>query len=50
MPFELVRERIADYLEDAVHRRALRQYVAILAGRAQLTGIDFGAAAGPLVQ
>lgn len=50
MPFELVRERIADYLEDAVHRRALRQYVTILAGRAQLAGVDFGAAAGPLVQ
>ena len=50
MPFEVVRERIADYLEDAVHRRALRQYVTILAGRAQLTGVDFGATAGPLVQ
>lgn len=50
MPFELVRERIADYLEEAVHRRALRQYVTILAGRAQLTGVDFGATAGPLVQ
>ena len=50
MPFELVHERIADYLEDAVHRRALRQYVTILAGRAQLTGVDFGATAGPLVQ
>lgn len=50
MPFEVVRERIADYLEDTVHRRALRQYVTILAGRAQLTGVDFGAAAGPLVQ
>ena len=50
MPFELVRDRIADYLEEAVHRRALRQYVTILAGRAQLTGVDFGATAGPLVQ
>ena len=50
MPFELVRDRIADYLEEAVHRRALRQYVTILAGRAKLTGVDFGAAAGPLVQ
>lgn len=50
MPFEVVRDRIADYLEDTVHRRALRQYVTILAGRAQLTGVDFGATAGPLVQ
>jgi len=50
MPFELVQERIADYLEEAVHRRALRQYVTILAGRAQITGVDLGAATGPLVQ
>lgn len=50
LPFELVRERIADYLEDSVHRRALHQYVSILAGRAQLTGVDFAAAGGPLVQ
>jgi len=50
MPFELVHERIADYLEDAVHRRALRQYVTILARRAQPTGVDLGAATGPLVQ
>ena len=50
LPFDLVRERIADYLEEAVHRRALHQYVAILAGRARLTGVAFGAADGPLVQ
>ena len=50
VPFEFVRERIADYLEDSVHRRALHQYVTILAGRAQLTGVDFGATTGPLVQ
>jgi peptidyl-prolyl cis-trans isomerase C len=50
LPFELVHERIADYLEDSVHRRALHQYVTILAGRAQVTGIDFGVASGPLVQ
>ena len=50
LPFELVRERIADYLEEAVQRRALQQYVAILAGRATLGGVEFGAANGPLVQ
>lgn len=50
VPFEHVHQRIADYLEDSVHRRALHQYVTILAGRAQVTGIDFGAATGPLVQ
>lgn len=50
VPFEPVRELIADYLEDSVHRRALHQYVTILAGRAQITGVDFGATASPLVQ
>lgn len=50
LPFGLVRERIADYLEEAVQRRALQQYVAILAGRAKLTGVEFGASNGPLVQ
>lgn len=50
LPFEAVRTRIADYLEEAVQRRALHQYVAILTGRATLGGVDFGAASGPLVQ
>lgn len=50
LPFDLVKERIADYLEEAVQRRALHQYVAILAGRARLAGVDFAAAGGPLVQ
>lgn len=50
LPFELVRDRIADYLEESVHRRALHQYVTILAGRASLAGVEFGAANGPLVQ
>lgn len=50
LPFDLIRDRITDYLEEAVYRRALHQYVAILAGRARLTGVAFGAADGPLVQ
>lgn len=50
LPFDLVRERIAEYLDEAVHRRALQQYVSILAGRAEITGVDLGAANGPLVQ
>ncbi|MCA0401590.1 MAG: peptidylprolyl isomerase [Proteobacteria bacterium] len=40
LPFELVHQRIADYLDETVRRRAMRQYVEILAGRAQITGID----------
>jgi len=45
-----VRQRIAEYLDEAVHRRALQQYVSILAGRATVTGVDLAAAHGPLVQ
>jgi peptidyl-prolyl cis-trans isomerase C len=50
LPFELVRGRIADYLDEAVHRRALQQYICVLAGRADVSGVDLGAARGPLVQ
>lgn len=50
LPFDLVQGRIADYLAEAVHRRALQQYVAILAGRATVTGVDLPAGRGPLVQ
>lgn len=50
LPFELVAPRIAEYLDECVQRRALQQYVAILAGRATLTGIAFAGASGPLVQ
>lgn len=50
LPYEAVRQRIADYLDEAVHRRALRQYVTVLASRAVVTGVDLGGPAGPLVQ
>ncbi len=50
LPFDLVRDRIADYLDEAVRRRAQQQYVSILAGRAQVAGVDLAAARGPLVQ
>ena len=50
LPFELVGERIARYLDESVQRRALAQYVAVLAGRAAVTGVAFGPATGPLVQ
>jgi peptidyl-prolyl cis-trans isomerase C len=50
LPYEAVRHRIADYLGEAVHRRALRQYVTVLAGRAVVTGVDLGGPGGPLVQ
>lgn len=50
LPFELVRERIAEWLGEKVRRAAIRQYVSILAGRADIEGIDLAGAASPLVQ
>ncbi len=50
LPFDLVQERIADYLDDAVRQRALQQYVSVLAGRAAVAGVDLAATRGPLVQ
>lgn len=50
LPFDSVRQRIADYLDEAVWRRATAQYVQILAGRAELQGIDLDASDSPLVQ
>ncbi|MEQ8397563.1 peptidylprolyl isomerase [Thalassobaculum sp.] len=50
LPFEMVHERIAEYLGEAVWRRANAQYLKILAGSADLQGVDLDAGASPLVQ
>jgi peptidyl-prolyl cis-trans isomerase C len=50
VPFEMVRERIAERLRNAVEEKALRQYVSVLAGQADLAGVDLAATAIPLVQ
>jgi peptidyl-prolyl cis-trans isomerase C len=50
LPFEMARERIADYLVSSVEHRALAQYVSILAGRAEITGVSLSGATTPLVQ
>ena len=50
LPFEVVGKEIADYLADAVFHRAVHQYIAILAGRAEIEGIDLKRAEGGLVQ
>jgi peptidyl-prolyl cis-trans isomerase C len=39
LPFELVADRIADYLRESVMRRASAQYLARLVSRADITGI-----------
>jgi len=46
----MVRERIAERLAAAVEEKALRQYVSVLAGQAEVEGVDLAASASPLVQ
>lgn len=50
LPFERVKDRIAVYLEDRVQRRAMAQYVTVLAGQADIAGCDITGAATALVQ
>ncbi|MEW6644913.1 MAG: peptidylprolyl isomerase [Pseudomonadota bacterium] len=50
LPFEVVRERIARYLDDHVRRQASAQYIALLVGRAAITGVTLDGASTPLVQ
>lgn len=48
--FDLVRDRIAAWLEEQSWRRASAQYIALLAGSAEIVGFDMAAATSPLVQ
>lgn len=50
LSFELARERIAERLRATVEERALRQYLSLLAGKAEISGVDLAASASPLVQ
>jgi peptidyl-prolyl cis-trans isomerase C len=50
LPFESVRETIAGYLTESSWRRAVSQYISLLAGRAVIEGIVLRAAHSPLVQ
>ena len=50
LPFAQVHQRIATYLEESSWRRAVAQYVALLAGGAHIEGFVMPAASSPLVQ
>jgi peptidyl-prolyl cis-trans isomerase C len=50
LPDEAVRDRIAEQLRAAVEARTLRQYVSVLAGQAEVKGVDLNAAPTPLAQ
>src|SRR5215471_2683636 len=50
VPFDAVRGTIAKRLRAQVEKRALEQYVRVLAGQADLRGVDLRAVSTPLVQ
>lgn len=50
LPYESVRDGITDYLAEASWRRAVSQYISLLAGSAKVEGIALRAAESPLVQ
>lgn len=50
LPFELVRPRIAEYLEEAGWRIAASHFVKRLAGLAKIAGVELKATAGPYAQ
>ena len=50
LPFEAVRQRIGDYLDERVRRTAIRHYIALLAERSVIDGIDLAGQPSPLVQ
>lgn len=50
LPFEAVRPNIAAWLSQRVFQTAVRQYISLLAGRAEIEGVDLDAAPSPLLQ
>ena len=50
LPFEAVEATIRDYLEEASTRRAMAQYLSIIAGETAIEGVTLPIADGPLVQ
>jgi peptidyl-prolyl cis-trans isomerase C len=50
LPFEAVQKKIAQYLEERVWRQAVQQYIRLLVGAAEISGIDLKGYSSPLVQ
>ena len=50
LPFEMVRDEIAERLRAMVEEKALRQYISVLAGQADIQGADLNGTEIPLVQ
>jgi peptidyl-prolyl cis-trans isomerase C len=50
LPFDVVRDEIAERLRAMVEEKALRQYISVLAGQADIRGADLKGTEIPLVQ
>ncbi|MGM7448138.1 peptidylprolyl isomerase [Idiomarina sp. ST20R2A10] len=50
LPYEAVKDKIAEYLEEKVHRKAVSQYIQALANEADIKGFDFVDTGSPLLQ
>ena len=50
LPFDMVRDQIAERLRAMVEEKALRQYISVLAGKASIQGADLNGTEIPLVQ
>ena len=50
LPFEIAKPRIADYLHERAWRRAVHQYMQLLIGGAEISGVALSGATSPLVQ
>lgn len=50
LPFDMVVDEIADRLRAMVEEKALRQYISVLAGKADIQGADLNGTEIPLVQ
>lgn len=50
MPFEMIKDQIAQFLTHASQSRALHQYLQMLVGEAKIEGFDMQGAESPLVQ
>ncbi|WP_374631163.1 peptidylprolyl isomerase [Ferrovibrio sp.] len=50
LPYDNVRQRVSDYLCESVFRTAVRQYIAVLAAEAEISGVALAGADSPLLQ
>lgn len=50
LPFEAVKKRIKDYLNEKVKRKAIAQYIEVLIENAEIEGFDIETSGSPLLQ